>query len=207
MALQVNKYPCQRVFNAIGTGGDDFKAKMMQAVESVVGTIHVECVSERPSSGGKYVSVRIGPVWVENADQVGALYAAAVEVVAHSVCCHAVFHVMQLASSRRLETMQLLLRSCGRVPSYGLPSGTLSVRTESCSAQQIGFWRVTNCFISKCVRWLQLGHTGQAARGKEGGEAMLPVLWVVPNVLTTSHKHKVSCAVFVSAHMQTSAVF
>jgi putative lipoic acid-binding regulatory protein len=70
--LQVNKYPCQRVFNAIGTGGDDFRAKMMQAVESVVGTIHVECVSERPSSGGKYVSVRIGPVWVENADQVGA---------------------------------------------------------------------------------------------------------------------------------------
>jgi hypothetical protein len=58
------------VFTAIGTGGDDFKANMMQAVEAVVGTVHVECVSERPSSGGKYVSVRIGPVWVETADQV-----------------------------------------------------------------------------------------------------------------------------------------
>lgn len=44
---------------------------MKQAVEEVVGTVHLECVSERPSSGGKYLSVRIGPVWVENADQVG----------------------------------------------------------------------------------------------------------------------------------------
>jgi len=70
-STQVNKYPSQRVFTAIGTGGDDFKTNMKQAVEEVVGTVHLECVSERPSSGGKYVSVRIGPVWVENADQVG----------------------------------------------------------------------------------------------------------------------------------------
>jgi putative lipoic acid-binding regulatory protein len=68
--MQVNKYPSQRVFTAIGTGGDDFKEKMLKAVEAVVGTVHMECVSERPSSGGKYVSVRIGPVWVETADQV-----------------------------------------------------------------------------------------------------------------------------------------
>lgn len=72
---QVNKYPCQRVFNAIGVvgsdGGEGFKAAMTQAVESVVGTVHIECVSQRPSSGGKYISVRIGPVWVENAEQVG----------------------------------------------------------------------------------------------------------------------------------------
>lgn len=59
------------MFNAIGTGGEEFKANMLKAVEDVVGTVHVECVSERPSSGGKYVSVRIGPVWVETADQVG----------------------------------------------------------------------------------------------------------------------------------------
>lgn len=70
MDKKVNKYPSQRVFTAIGTGGDDFKTNMKQAVEEVVGTVHLECVSERPSSGGKYVSVRIGPVWVENADQV-----------------------------------------------------------------------------------------------------------------------------------------
>lgn len=69
-SLQVNKYPSQRVFTAIGTGGDDFKDNMLKAVEAVVGTVHMECVSERPSSGGKYVSVRIGPVWVEAADQV-----------------------------------------------------------------------------------------------------------------------------------------
>lgn len=73
ICCQVNKYPSQRVFTAIGTGGDDFKDKMKKAVEDVVGTVHLECVSERPSSGGKYVSVRIGPVWVETADQVGGV--------------------------------------------------------------------------------------------------------------------------------------
>lgn len=66
----MNKYPGQRTFTAIGTGGEDFKSTMLSAVQSVVGTVHMECVSERPSSGGKYVSVRIGPVWVQNADQV-----------------------------------------------------------------------------------------------------------------------------------------
>lgn len=66
----MNKYPSQRVFTAIGVGGDGFKASMLKAVEDVVGTVHLECVSERPSSGGKYVSIRVGPVWVESADQV-----------------------------------------------------------------------------------------------------------------------------------------
>ncbi|WIA30469.1 hypothetical protein OEZ86_000553 [Tetradesmus obliquus] len=71
---KVNKYPGQRTFTAIGTGGDDFKATMLAAVEGVVGSVHVECVSQRPSSGGKYVSVRIGPVWVQDADQVVAVF-------------------------------------------------------------------------------------------------------------------------------------
>eukprot|EP00882_Tetradesmus_deserticola_P006491 GHRQ01006830.1.p1 GENE.GHRQ01006830.1~~GHRQ01006830.1.p1 ORF type:complete len:162 (+),score=39.34 GHRQ01006830.1:557-1042(+) len=71
---KVNKYPGQRTFTAIGAGGDGFKATMLAAVESVVGSVHVECISERPSSGGKYVSVRIGPVWVQDADQVVAVF-------------------------------------------------------------------------------------------------------------------------------------
>ncbi|KAF8069389.1 SPAC11D3.06 [Scenedesmus sp. PABB004] len=54
---KVNKYPGQRTFTAIGTGGADFRAAMLAAVEGVVGTVHCECVSERPSSGGKYVSL------------------------------------------------------------------------------------------------------------------------------------------------------
>jgi putative lipoic acid-binding regulatory protein len=73
---QVNKYPGQRTFSAIGTGGDDFKASMLAAVETVVGPVHVECVSQRPSSNGKYVSIRIGPVWVQNSDQVTCLHVA-----------------------------------------------------------------------------------------------------------------------------------
>eukprot|EP00775_Hariotina_reticulata_P005115 gene5114-5355_t len=67
---KVNKYPGQRTFSAIGTGGDDFKASMLAAVESVVGPVHLECVSQRPSTNGKYISIRIGPVWVQNSDQV-----------------------------------------------------------------------------------------------------------------------------------------
>lgn len=67
---QVNKYPCMRSFQAIGVTDPAFKSDMVAAVSSVVGTIHVECVSERPSKGGKYTAVRIGPVHVQNSDQV-----------------------------------------------------------------------------------------------------------------------------------------
>jgi len=72
---KVNKYPGQRTFTAIGTGGDLFKSSMVEAVSSVVGTVHQECISERPSSKGSYVSVRIGPVWVQNSDQVVQIFA------------------------------------------------------------------------------------------------------------------------------------
>lgn len=40
------------------------------AVESVVGPVHCECISERHSSQKSYLSVTIGPVWVENGNQV-----------------------------------------------------------------------------------------------------------------------------------------
>lgn len=68
--IQVNKYPGQRSFTAIGVGGDKFKLAMVQAVESVVGTVHTECVSDRSSARGRYISVTVGPVWVHNSEQV-----------------------------------------------------------------------------------------------------------------------------------------
>jgi putative lipoic acid-binding regulatory protein len=67
---QINKYPAQRTFTAIGSGGEEFAKTMVAAVESVVGGVHMECIAQTPSSGNKYLSVRIGPVWVKNADQV-----------------------------------------------------------------------------------------------------------------------------------------
>lgn len=94
---QVNKYPGQRTFTAIGTGGADFRATMLAAVESVVGTVHMECVSERPSSGGKYVSVRIGPVWVQNADQVRR--------AADAACSRARARAQRLPLCRALQPM------------------------------------------------------------------------------------------------------
>lgn len=57
-------------------GGSDFTSSMVQAAESVIGPIHIECVVETPSSSGKYVSVRLGPVTVQNREQVIAIYAA-----------------------------------------------------------------------------------------------------------------------------------
>ncbi|PRW33933.1 hypothetical protein C2E21_7390 [Chlorella sorokiniana] len=72
--LQVNEYPGQRTFKAIGTGDQDFVAAMTECVESVVGTVHAECVQQRLSAKGNYISVTVGPVWVETPDQVLKIY-------------------------------------------------------------------------------------------------------------------------------------
>lgn len=55
---------------AIGVGGEGFAASMRSAVEGVLGHMHEGDVSLRPSSAGKYISVTVGPVLVENGDQV-----------------------------------------------------------------------------------------------------------------------------------------
>ena len=47
---------------------------MVAAVGSIVGSIHLECISQRSSRQGKYLSVRIGPVWVQSGDEVIAIY-------------------------------------------------------------------------------------------------------------------------------------
>ena len=64
----------QRTFKAIGSGGDDFVVAMTACVEAVVGTVHTECVSTRPSATGKWISVTVGPVWVETPEQVLSIY-------------------------------------------------------------------------------------------------------------------------------------
>jgi len=43
---------------------------MARCVTSVVGPVHVECVNSVPSSGGRYLAVRIGPVFVHTPEQV-----------------------------------------------------------------------------------------------------------------------------------------
>jgi putative lipoic acid-binding regulatory protein len=69
--LQVNTYPGQRTFKAIGVGGSDFVQSMVGAVETAVGSpIHEESVQHRLSARGSYISVTIGPVIVQNRDQV-----------------------------------------------------------------------------------------------------------------------------------------
>ncbi|KAH6798117.1 phosphoribosylformylglycinamidine synthase [Perilla frutescens var. hirtella] len=74
---KVNSYPTVRGFTAIGTGGDDFVHAMVVAVESVLQkSIPEGQVKQKMSSGGKYVSVNIGPVQVVSSEQVQAVYNA-----------------------------------------------------------------------------------------------------------------------------------
>ncbi|KAK6160401.1 hypothetical protein DH2020_003782 [Rehmannia glutinosa] len=74
---KVNSYPTVRGFTAIGTGGDDFVHAMVVAVESVLEQpIPEGQVKQKISSGGKYVSVNIGPVQVVSSEQVQAVYNA-----------------------------------------------------------------------------------------------------------------------------------
>ncbi|CAA0826960.1 Unknown protein [Striga hermonthica] len=74
---KVNSYPTARGFTAIGTGGDDFVNAMVIAVESVLQhPIPQGQVKQKISSGGKYVSVNIGPVQVVSSEQVQAVYNA-----------------------------------------------------------------------------------------------------------------------------------
>ncbi|CAN8313365.1 unnamed protein product [Cochlearia groenlandica] len=74
---QVNTYPTDRGFTAIGIGGDDFANAMVVAVESVIErNIPKDCVKQTLSSKGKYVSVNIGPIRVLTSEQVQAVYNA-----------------------------------------------------------------------------------------------------------------------------------
>ncbi|XXG49871.1 hypothetical protein AAC387_Pa02g3925 [Persea americana] len=74
---KVNSYPTVRGFTAIGTGGDDFVQAMVVAVESVLQhPIPKGRVTQKLSSRGKYVSVKIGPVQVVSSEQVQAVYNA-----------------------------------------------------------------------------------------------------------------------------------
>jgi len=74
---KVNKYPIERNFQAIGTGGEDFTLAMVAAVESILGvTIPETKVKTKKSSGGKYNSVNIGPLTVNTSEQLTAIYQA-----------------------------------------------------------------------------------------------------------------------------------
>jgi putative lipoic acid-binding regulatory protein len=50
---QVNVYPCERYFKCIGDvqdgTGEAFAREMVAVVESIVGTVHQECVRTRKS--------------------------------------------------------------------------------------------------------------------------------------------------------------
>ena len=75
IVIVIVMYPHAMQCNAIG--GEDFKAAMVTAIESVLGiSVPPSKISMRHSSGKKYVSVNIGPVKVETSAQLTAIYQA-----------------------------------------------------------------------------------------------------------------------------------
>ncbi|KAL7604585.1 hypothetical protein Lser_V15G16528 [Lactuca serriola] len=77
LSQKLDTYPSVRRFTAIGIGGNDFVQSMILAVESVIQhPVQQEHVKQRVSSGGKYVSVSIGPIQVVSREHVRAVYNA-----------------------------------------------------------------------------------------------------------------------------------
>nr|KAJ0212969.1 hypothetical protein LSAT_V11C400178870 [Lactuca sativa] len=100
LSQKLDTYPSVRRFTAIGIGGNDFVQSMILAVESVIQhpvqqlpmslliwlynfdssynnhkkLIQQEHVKQRVSSGGKYVSVSIGPIQVVSREHVQFFY-------------------------------------------------------------------------------------------------------------------------------------
>ena len=64
-----------RPFCAIGSGGDDFVTSIVEKAELGLGrAIPKDKITTRPSKEGKWVSVKIGPLYVEDKETVVAVY-------------------------------------------------------------------------------------------------------------------------------------
>ena len=73
---EVNTYPCERKFQAIGEGGDEFVADIVKLVEGAVGRkVDPEKVSQRESRKAKYVSANV-ILTLESGEEVIAIYSA-----------------------------------------------------------------------------------------------------------------------------------
>ena len=72
----MNVYPIHRKFQAIGSRGEDFVQSITAAVSSVVGAIPAEDVKTRNSRNNNYISVNVGPVWVNSREDLQAVYKA-----------------------------------------------------------------------------------------------------------------------------------
>lgn len=70
---KVNTYPTERVFKAIGSGGDEFVDSMVAVIRGVTSVEDVPAAA-RPSAKGNYVSVTLGPVMMDHSDQVIEVY-------------------------------------------------------------------------------------------------------------------------------------
>ena len=75
---KVNEYPMLRSFKAIGTGGDAFAAAMAVAAAGALARAPLaeEQIVCRPSRGGKYVAVTLGPLRIESPEELKSVYAA-----------------------------------------------------------------------------------------------------------------------------------
>jgi putative lipoic acid-binding regulatory protein len=68
-------FPCEYTFKIFGRQSDSFVGRVEAIVAATFGPLARGAVSERASSGGKYLSVTIVQ-WVERKEQLEEVYAA-----------------------------------------------------------------------------------------------------------------------------------
>jgi putative lipoic acid-binding regulatory protein len=68
-------FPCEYTFKVFGRQSDTFVERVRSIVAATFGPVADQAVSERASSGGKYLSVTIVQ-WVERREQLEEAYAA-----------------------------------------------------------------------------------------------------------------------------------
>ncbi len=68
-------FPCEYTFKIFGRQNDTFAARVQAIVAATFGPLDADAVSERASSGGKYVSLTIVQ-WVDRREQLEEVYAA-----------------------------------------------------------------------------------------------------------------------------------
>lgn len=68
-------FPCEYTFKIFGRQSETFAARVQLIVAATFGPLADDAVSERSSSGGKYVSLTIVQ-WVERREQLEEVYAA-----------------------------------------------------------------------------------------------------------------------------------
>jgi hypothetical protein len=69
------EFPCEVPIKVMGRNSDDFRGIMLAAVEAHLGPVSPDCVAERPSRAGHFISLTI-TIHVDTHDTLRRVYSA-----------------------------------------------------------------------------------------------------------------------------------